>query len=36
MVLYDSIFEICFGYERKYGDMMFYNLNFLNEIFYSG
>ena len=28
VVLYDYTFEICFGYERKYGDMMFCNLNF--------
>ena len=35
MILYDSTFEICFGYERKCGDMMFCDLNFLNEIFYS-
>ena len=28
VVLYDCIFEICFVYERKYGDMMFCNLNF--------
>ena len=28
MVLYDSTSEICFGYERKYGDMMFCDLNF--------
>ena len=30
MVLYDSTFEICFGYKRKCGDMMFCDLN---EIF---
>ena len=28
MVLYDSTFEICFGYERKCEDMMFCDLNF--------
>ena len=28
VVLYDCTFEICFVYERKYGDMMFFNLNF--------
>ena len=28
VVLYDCTFEICFVYKRKYGDMMFYNLNF--------
>ena len=33
MVLYDNTFEICFGYERKSRDMMFCDLNFLNEIF---
>ena len=33
MILYDSIFKICFGYKRKCGDMMFCDLNFLNEIF---
>ena len=26
--LYDCTFEICFVYKRKYGDMMFCNLNF--------
>ena len=36
VVLYYCTFEICFGYERKCGDMMFCNLNFLNEIFDSG
>ena len=36
MVLYYSTFEICFGYEKKYGDMIFCDLNFLNEIFGSG
>ena len=29
VVLYDDTFEICFVYERKCGDMMFCNLNFL-------
>ena len=28
LVLYDCTFEICFVYERKYGDMMFCNLKF--------
>ena len=28
VVLYDCTFEICFVYERKYGDMMFCNLKF--------
>ena len=28
VVLYDCTFEICFGYERKCGDMMFCNLKF--------
>ena len=28
VVLCDCTFEICFGYERKCGDMMFCNLNF--------
>ena len=28
MVLYDNTFEICFGSERKCGDMMFCDLNF--------
>ena len=36
MVLYDSTFGICFGYEIKFGDVMFCDLNFLNEIFDSG
>ena len=29
VVLYYCTFEICFVYERKCGDMMFCNLNFL-------
>ena len=28
VVLQDCIFEICFVYEKKCGDMMFCNLNF--------
>ena len=28
VVLYDCTFEICFGYERKCGDMIFCNLKF--------
>ena len=28
VVLYYCTFEICFVYERKYGDMMFCNLKF--------
>ena len=35
VVLYDSTFDICFGYKRKYRDMIFCDLNFFNEIFYS-
>ena len=27
-IKYDSTFEICFGYKRKYGDMMCCDLNF--------
>ena len=33
VVLYDCTFEICFVYERKYGDMMFCNLNFSMKYF---
>ena len=28
VVLCDCTFEICFVYEKKFGDMMFCNLNF--------
>ena len=31
VVLYDCTFEICFVYERKCGDMIFCNLNFLRK-----
>ena len=31
VILYDSTFEICFVYERKCRDMMFYDSNFLME-----